>query len=328
MASRLDRFHVSISGGANTISGLYANGRQQCKVRIEVLKVGSDFKVQPLSAAEIASLTLLPVGVELFPPQKPGWFCDDAPNPYDEANDSLAVARLSPEAPPANEAPQTFYRYLRCDLRKATTGDFMACITLDDGQKISTHFSSSEMSFNSSVTIKTRSPYVLQPRELELQRTIGFSKEFGKKRVITVEQFNWYLPPNLRVESLSFVGFPTVVGVNPDVHWSYVANHGDLFASGMVNKDTRSLCLGDLMSGGPFYIPDWAERSYNIGLIDAGQVAIRTLRYFCQGSGATPDRWQAGECTLIDNFGCESRFALIEGSKETGYAPVLTAINP
>ncbi len=328
MASRLDRFQVSIPGGSNTISGLYANGRQQCKVRIEVLKVGSDFRVQPLSDSEIASITLLPVSTELFPPQRPDWACDDAPNQYNEANDSLAVSRLSPDEAPANEAPQTVYRYLRCDTRTATSSDFMACITLDDGQKISTHFSSSDMSFNSSVTVRTRAPYALQPREIELQRTIGFSKTFKKKQVITIEQFNWYLPSHLRVDSLRFEGFPTVYGTTPEVHWSYVANHGDLFAGGMVNKETRSLCLGDLMVGGPFYIPDWADRSFNIGLIDAGQVAIRTVRYVCQGSGATPDRWRDGECILIDNFGCESRFALTEGSKETGYALVLTAINP
>lgn len=328
MASRLDRFHVSIPGGGNTISGLYANGRQQCKVRIDVLKVGSDFKVQPLSPTEIASLTLLPVSTDLFPAQKPGWFCDDTPNPYNEANDSLAGGRLSPEGTSANEAPQTFDRYLRCDLRKATTGDFMACITLDDGQKISTHFSSSEMSFNSSVSIKTRAPYALQPREMDLQRTIGFSKEFGKKRVITVEQFNWRLPSSLQVISLSFKGFHTPVGAQPSVYWSYLANHGELYASGMVPKETRSLTLGGLMNGGIFYIPDWADRSYSIGLIDAGDLAIRVVRYYCQGNGATPDLSPAGECTLIDSFGCESRFTLTEGSKETGYAPVLTAVNP
>lgn len=327
MASRLDFFEISFSGGGRSLSGLYANGRQQCKVKIEIRKLGDNFQYEPLSEAEIRSLTLRPFSDNPYPPEAPGWACDDQPNDYNQASDGLSAGRLAPSGQERNDAPQVFYRYLRCDTGKAVSLDFMACITLDSGQQVSTNFSNSEMSFKSLVAIKTRPPYRLLPGDLRLEQTTGFRQEFGKNRLITVDQFNWYLPASLQVVSLKLKGFHTILGITP-VNYAYVAMHGEAYAGAIIPKDTGKVTLSNLNVSNILSTPDWADGSYSIGLIDAGHVAIRTIRYVCQGGPEQRNASPAGECSLIDSQGCESRFALVEGSRESGYAPVLTAINP
>lgn len=319
---KLDEFKIGIMiNDANSTDALYANGNQQCKVFIRVVKAiyvdeYSPAQVAPLSPTERQSLTVLPYSNELRPPQAMGWSCDvEASDTFDEglwrgtASVGLRGSTATTSAG-ANTAPEELYRYMRFDGRLAplqpTT--FMACITLDNGKQYTTHFDDGDKGFESSITIAPQRPYVLHVNDLMFNRSNAYSADSGG---VTVNTYYWALPGGLRIVRESFTGAGTS---NPNLGYAYAMKQGGYFRLGMaINVGVTSLTLRQIdgtISSSPY-------ANDQVPLINSDCI-LRGARYANRNSPNTSNYDNLMYWTITDNYGCESRFVLKANWEDTG----------
>ncbi len=311
---RLTLFQIGIPGSAaNTTDALYANGKQQCKVLIKILKQvsrddGFSWQTAPLSDSEKASVTVLPYSNELRPAQASGWDWDTEPNQYDEGlwrgTGSVGLTGSSEtKAEGTNIPTEVIYRYMRFNGKEARIQPtrFMASITLGDGTQYSTHMQKEgEPALESSIIITPQSPYSLRVNDLTHTRQDAFTNAD-----VGVDIYYWTLPGGLRILGESFSGQGNT---GTKLVYAYAIVDGSLFRLGMAIKvDVTSLTLGDIDGN----LSSNSNRNAQVPLI-VSKSMLRGARYSCKTSATTNgSRYNNLMYWIItDNFGCESTFVL------------------
>lgn len=323
---KLSEFSIGIlSNDGSSTDALYANGNQQCKVFIRVLKEvradkNSSWQVAPLSAKEIESLTVLPYSNELEPTQATGWTCDPAASTeFDEGlwrgNASVGLrGSTSTTSVGANTAIEEFYRYMRFNPKQSppvpiqpTT--FMACITLDDQKrKVTTHFNNGDRQYESSITITPQRPYALHVNDLMSSPRDAYSAEDGK---VKVKIYYWALPAGVRIvrENFSNQG-----NSGAKVVFAYAIPDGSKFRLGMaIKRDVTSLTIRDIDGGSTA-----SNKDAQIPLINSNSI-MRAARYYSDGKTTNNSNYDnLMYWTITDNYGCESRFVLKANAPDKG----------
>jgi len=318
----LDEFRIGIMiNDASYTDALYANGNQQCKVFIRVVKTiqadeYSQAEVAPLSPSERESLTVLPYSNELRPPQATGWSCDvEASDKFDEGlwRGTASVGLRGSTATTsegANTVPEELYRYMRFDGRLAplqpTT--FMACITLDNGKQYTTHFDDGDKGFESSITIAPQRPYALHVSDMAYIGQAAYQDPQGN---VTVDMYYWTLPGGLKIVNERFEGGY----FRADLEWAYGILDGQWYREGMAVKvDVTTLTLGQI----DFRISA-SYQNVQVPIINSRSM-LRGARYAAKTS-VTQERWSQDALMywiITDNYGCESRFVLKANTGDKG----------
>jgi len=315
----LIEFQIGLPGTtAGATDALYANGKQQCKVSVKVLRQisddGSTWMVAPLSQRERASLTVLPYSNDLSPPQAQGWHCDAEPNEYDEGlwrgTSSVGLTgSTDTKAGRDNIAAEELYRYMRFDSKQGRIQPtrFMACITLDDGTQYSTHMQKEgEPAFESSIIITPQSPYSLRVNGLTHTRQDAFNDA-----KVDVHTYYRTLPGGLRILGESFSG---AVNAASKVVYAYGIVDGSWERWGMAIKvGVTSLTLGDIDGGLK------SNKDAQVPLIDSNSM-LRGARYSCNTADTT-NRSSYNNLMywiITDNFGCQSTFVLKANNSDKG----------
>jgi hypothetical protein len=308
-----------VASGASVTDALYANGNQQCKVFIRIVKKRSDGRnMRPLalSSSEKANITVLPYSNALRPSQAPGWYCDSVPNEYDEGlwrgTGSVGLTG-SPETKAAgtNLPTEVIYRYMRFNGNEARIHPtrFMACITLDDGTQYSTHMQKEgEPAIESSIVITPQTPYSLRVNDLTHERQDAFTNTD-----VDVDTYYWTLPGGLRIVNESFInGYP-----GGKVEWAYgIVDGTSWYRMGIAIKlGVTTLTLGEIDSR----IKNQQTKNQVVPLIDS-DCMMRGAKYACRQS-ATDERWAYDALmywTITDNYGCQSTFVLKANNSDKG----------
>ena len=302
----LSNFHIGlVASGGSVTDALYANGRQQCKVFIkvqkEILRDGFSWGPALLSDSEKASITIRPYSNELMPNQAPGWSCDTEANQYDEGlwrgTGSVGLTGSSDTKAASKNIPaDIIYRYMRFNGKQARIQPtrFMACITLDDGTKYSTHMQQEgEPEIESSIIITPQNPYSLRVNDLAHER----QDAYNGPNSVDVDVNYWTLPAGLRIMEESFSGENSSSSKLVYVYYLTVSSN-DLRRGMAIRCTVTSLNLNDISS---------SYANAEIPLIN-GDCLLRAARY--SGGGSTTNYTSLTCWTIVDNYGCESRFVL------------------
>ena len=257
-----------------------------------------------------------------------------APNKYDQGvrGASLLAAASDDRAEETGETGdsspgENIFRYMRFDPAGTSIRPFvfMACITLDDGRQYSTNFDDNDQQFNSKVTLTPREPYRLGVRDLLFSQEVGFSEEWGKNKKIDVAVFYWRLPSGLSImENKS-----EDILYNSDKAWYlYSKNESNFFVGAIVLDHVIDFLLKDLMipryTGGAG-LPSWVTQTYGlIRLVMTDRSAMRVVRYAAQGQTTPSPYGRQNRWSIIDNYGCESRFLIGPDVNNKGYTPTLS----
>ncbi len=301
MATKLSEFRITVGTGGNSTNALYANGNQQCKVIIEILKVSfidGAWKKTNLTPAEVNSLTVMTYSDQLFPspPLPNGWFCATQPNEYTEG---LRGSTYSSPAPAlANDAAQIFERYMRAD--RPGPQRFMACVTLDGNTRYSTHFNSGDERYESSITIDPVPAYALKVSQLKAD-SYDIYHCGDKDNEINVKAYNWALPGGLTIrhESFSNAGY-----TSGKLMWAYCLKDKFVRMGVAVRKGVNTLTLGDIDGGLP-------SKYWNVQVNPLpGDNLLRAEWYESWSSVNKGNYSNSLKWTITDNYGCVSQFVL------------------
>ena len=304
----LQVFQIGIVGSSssNVTNALYANGNHQCRVTIDILKVDGAYNKAPLTPSEVLSLTVLPYSDQLFPPQAQGWSCHDTKNQYTPNLWSRSYAAQPPESPynvdmsPRSDVPERFERYMQTGSLQSQR--FMACVTLDNGNKYSTHYNGADGTFESYVDIVPQGRYTLRVSDLSLTREDAYTNNNEKYYHIDVDTYYWSLPGGLWIlgESFSNAGW-----WNEKLEWAFCLDRDGWVRMGTAIKlGITNVCLGDI--DGAIKSEYWNDQ---VPLV-ATNFALRAARYANEGSSNAGDYDRSLYWTITDNYGWSSRFVL------------------
>jgi hypothetical protein len=324
MTVSLSRFELYILGPSPSYTDqIYGNGNQQCTVEVHVLKEGSQpAQTMPLSAAELASLTLVPYSTDLDGVLDTGWSCDQVSKGFDQGlhdrsrNHEVDASRSRLDAerqPDSKSAFQIVKRYLRADGVAAVSTRFMARIRLDDGAIYTTHFDDGNRAYESSITINPQRPYVLRVQDLTPQTDDAYANsnvqyiEFPVLHPITefnvsVRTYFWTLPTGLWVHSQSTLG---ALREDPKLIWAFGRKPGDENAhrGAVIRQEVTALTITDFAADMP-----WLTDNVPLKLVARSMRALWChfqLRFPDQGPVDMKLDW-----SVTDNFGCVHYFKL------------------
>jgi hypothetical protein len=209
----LKMFEINLPGGGGAFTrALYANGRQQCKVEMRIVKVtrsapGQDWVEVPLTTAERQSATLVSYSLNKKEALPEAWYCDNFKNGFNTGLWQKGLEDdVKSEQPEKEAGPEPFFStidlYLRCDSSRPVVAQrFMGKITVD-GKVYTTKFSEGAQTFHSSVVVHPIKPYVLNGAAL-----IRSDTEVYKSSGLTIRMYYWALPSGLSaLEELALEG--------------------------------------------------------------------------------------------------------------------------
>jgi hypothetical protein len=195
----IESFRIFFTNGQTDASNLYANGRHQTKVEIELLKkeMGPDgnWIDSKLTEAEQLSLTVVGYSSNSSAQLPRGWSVDYVKNQFDTG---LWVRGGASELPmesntcvTADATGEAFSRYMRCDNSVPIEPQrFMAKIIV--GGKIYTTYS---YHGNSYISITPVKPYVLRPNDLH---QIIHDPYYNRETRTAVDVYYWLPPSGVR----------------------------------------------------------------------------------------------------------------------------------
>lgn len=316
--SRISHFKITLSGGRHFSNKLYANGRHQCEVLIEVAKevLGEDniWCSAALTPGERESVTIVNAVEGPEPTLSAGWHCDDEPGGY--AMGLWEHTGLDPlEAEQEGVFPpsgcEVVRRYLRVD-SEASIGPatFLARIIVGS-EYLTTDFPAGTSITKSLITVTPHKPFKLHAndftRYVDYGAYVGDPEEGGR---VTVAVFYW-VPP----DGVEFVKNVSLANPVP------IAFEGDHFKTSYVNKSfgisrgsRAGIVLNKDNAGARLYMTDITK--VNMGLPEPNPeiqfnkypTIVRVVSIFSAlsiGSADTRSRW-----TLLDNYGNEHGFIL------------------
>ncbi|WP_257458080.1 hypothetical protein [Archangium lipolyticum] len=309
-----------------TLEQFYANGNQQTRVDIEVMKCtyknGIPVKV-PLSKAEKNSITVVAYSSNINQKAMPkSWFVDKQRNNFDMGTYSGArmlksasqVDTLQPDImsccePPnaaelralkQNEVPDVFRRFIRAN--RISTEKLMARMVLDDGTVLTTNMSTGKHKFTSSVTLVAITPLSIPVSQLTSATEIKQDQKYTDYNPDihqTLTAHYWSLPAGLRAESITrnavfFYG----LGVDNGVADDRVLTRGIAFPPGTHNANVR-----DAVSGGCVQSFDYTMN------VAPNQWAVAVLK-ITGCSWTSPYVTGTVTFTVTDNYGNTHRYGV------------------
>lgn len=312
---RLSGLSIRFAGRTEAANGLYANGRHQCEVVIDVVKetCGPDGEwiATPLTDEERASVTVVEWSEHDTQTLTQGWSCDDLRNEFalglwrDESAQEHTEEDVEwvehPEA-------ESISRYLRCD-PDAPIGPamFMARVSID-GDVYTTHCSVHGVVFESSVTLSAVAPLELSAADLDLYMDL-FAYTPGNFYRTSVHVYYWTPPKGLHfIKNMGFDDPLGIPGEGKDFQSTFIHQNipGPEFnkAGTFINKDDPDslLYLDEIHEGLAAPSPNPLVRFNERPTI---MRAIRLKSELVAEARDTKSTWR-----LLDNYGTEQRFFL------------------
>lgn len=327
---------IRLVGVTASDCSLYANGRHQCEVVVDVIKEIEDeagvWSAQPLNDDERASITLgcIVEGVEQGLPS--GWKVDVEKNVYSvgiwHGEEQAREARLR-GAPISNCRIESISRYLRFDAGGSLDPvNMVARITLGAHQYTTFNGFDKGLEFKSEVTLQPIPPLIINAVDLEwFVDNQAYSDNFLHVKVhYWTPRGGLYFEKNMGLDEPC--SFP-YEGRNLDESYIRTADWGGQLGSKagvIVNKDSEGheLRLSDIIQS-PFNPAPDPYVNFN-----KRSTIMRAASVF--GPLNTPDLTSTGVWRLIGNYGTEQSYLLLTSGPEYFHELVLydlgAIINP
>lgn len=305
---RLSHFRITCRDGSGFTSELYANGRHQCEIIVEVIKeeindVGVLEHVA-LSEQELSSIEIFSISVDGVQALTNGWSCDKVKNIYSkglwarEWNDRLETDSYDP-----GPIVQRVYRYIRFSPQGTMNAITVVAHVVLDGQVYITNSGVLEgASFNSSVTIQPIEPFRLYVKDLVLHKHAESNTDF----YATV--YFWTPPEGVVFFENKGLDRPLKLEYEGDhfqTCYAHVMQGNDSQHKGGVVMDK----VGAVMREDIFKPYGWPVYNYHVPT----QSRSTTMRAFTARSRSLKvDESEDSHSTwsLIDNFGNQQQFIM------------------
>lgn len=305
-------FRIFLPSGNESTNELYANGRHQCKVSIEILMVQEDVDLTwaetPLTPQERESITVTLFSPDPNQPLPLGWSCDKEKNIYDTGLWSGPTSQKQDKDPQIQKNAEYVDLYMRFASNVAIEPRrFMAKIVVGDTVYI-TNLVNDEVDFRSSITIAPVRPYLLRAAQL---RQYHDDIYFDPRTNTDIDSYHWTPPSGLRF--LVNHGFDRPMSIDHEgnsFQTSFCQSLGGRYRKGGIifgkNQPSDRIYFIDLHRD----LREVAENPYrtlDFNTVDTIMRAawVSTTRVIVQGDVRTP--WR-----LWDNFGCEHVFWMRE----------------
>lgn len=299
---RLVHFAIKCADGTHQTTELYANGRHQCELVIEVIKEIKDDKGtwvhSPLTDQERDSITVVSTSCNNRLPL--GWNCDAVRNDYDLGLwRTGGVQAVEMPAVVADSRIEYVRRYMRCETIQAET--FIAQMVVLEQMYISSTFNV-RRGVGASVNIAPVRPFQLDVHELDEFKDIEAFNQY----MVDVDVYYW-VPPN----GLRFVenkGFEEPLAL---------PNEGAFFSSSMARPLSAELSslvgtlvdkntVGQLLSIDEIYNGLELPPTYPPVAFNKRPTIMRVVRLLAKMN--PPERDTKSAWRLLDNFGNEHKF--------------------
>ncbi|MGL5995234.1 MAG: hypothetical protein ACRC1I_01710 [Pseudomonas proteolytica] len=308
---RISHFKITCSGGKSFTNELYANGRHQCEVAIEVRKEVLDennvWHRADLTPFECSSLSIVDVVAGSMQALPNGWYCDKQRNSYtlglwchdDPQQDEVKKT----------EAREEHFQVIRFYLRYDPVGQiepaaFMARINVEK-EYLTTDFSLEVSSGQSIITLDPVTP--LRLNASQFVRYVHYGAYSGNQVSVTV--FYWMPPGDLNIVESKGLSDPLDVpleGHNFQTSQLYrpSGSVGGTKVGVVLNKDVigRRLYMNDVSRGLDLPEPN-PEVKFN-----EYPTIVRAVRVYSPqpiSSADTKSPW-----TLVDEYGNPHQFIL------------------
>ncbi len=324
---RLSGFSIRRPDCPEAANGLYANGRHQCEVIIDVVKetCGLDgvWSRALLTDEERASVTVVRWSEHDNQTLPAGWSCDEERNEFTLGlwRGKASQAQQCGEVVECIDPPkgESISRYLRCDPEAAIGPEVFMARIVTDGEVYTSHGSSKGAVFDSAVTISPVAPFELDAATLDLYMDTHAYQSDSTYRT-EVHVYYW-TPP----EGMSFVknmGFDNPLGMpgegkdfqSTQFYQSPLENRYSNTVGTLVNKDDPDspLYLDEIREGLAVPSPNPPVRFNERPTI---MRAIRLKSTLVAENRNTNSVWR-----LLDNYGTEQKFLLsVAGMELPGY---------
>lgn len=312
---RLTHFRITCADGTAVTNELYANGRHQCKLIVEVLKEGRSksgvWSRVALTAQERASVKIVASNFDQVLPV--GWACDNRKNSYDlglrklDALLEVVPEQQTPAAIDSNiEHVKRFMRFERVDTIEPV--NFVAEISLG-GQAYTTNISTSDRIFDSSVCIQP----MLAPRLEVADLQWGLDGEAYEAGGAHVKVYYWTPPAGFSFFENKGLDKPLeLVHEGDSSQTSYVVKLSNGLwgrSCTLINKDSINapVYMNDIYKG--FNLPEPNPKvRFN---------KYRTIMRALDVRGGMPslvNKDSGSVWRLLDNFGSEHGFKITSGA--------------
>lgn len=305
---RLALFKVALPNGASTTDALYANGRHQCEVLIQVVKevvtATGEWERTALTDEEFASITLCAYSTQTDQLLPKDWHCDQQKNIYSAG---LYQPEGEPQASFSYLDPQvdTVVRYLRVEEGGAQEAvAFMAVIDLE-GATYTTALVSGQSSDGATVTVKPVASYGL-PIDSLVAHVDTKAYEYG---LTMLAVYYWVLPTGLGIVENKGIDGPVALPNEGDNFQTLeVRNYGagslSVKIGVVVNKDLPEalLRMDDVHKNLPISFPNPFVKFHERPTV---MRAVRLISTVFPESRLGNGLWR-----LIDNFGREHTYFL------------------
>ncbi len=303
-------FKIFLTGEQDETNALYANGRHQCKVNIEILKEeeqpdGNWARVR-LTDSERESITVTLYSGNEHAQLPAGWSCDKEKNMFDTGLWQRGVEAQLPDGGEisvvTDSSSEWFERYMRVDSgRPIESYSFMARVMI--GDKIYTTYAFLD---DNRVSITPVRPYALRARELDERRHEPY---YNPGTYTDVDVYYWLPPSGLRFLQNKGLDTPIVIA---DEGLLFQTTYAQSKSPGFINAvkfgviPSSNFDLSVRMSYIHRNMPDGGDPGIKYNQYNTIMRAVRLSgRVFSFGDGDARTAWR-----LWDNFGCEHVYYL------------------
>lgn len=324
---RLSNFSISGVDGSNTTNGLYANGRHQCLVIVDILKEVFDsngiWASTVLTEEERASITVVEWSAQESSTLPPGWSCDEQKNIYSFGlwEKQATGNRIStPDVAHSNDSAVTerVRRYLRCDPDAAVGPRIFMAKAIVDGCLYTTNYSYDGVSFKSCVFVEPVRPFDLGVRDLVAYIDDKAFTYSGSPGFADVDVFYWVPPSGVRFLVNKGLDKPAnLTGGGKDFHGvkSYVVAETIWWA--MMGVPTNKNTVDAPLDAREIYPLVVLPVKNHPVVFDKYPTIMRAVKL--DALEELPTGESQGYWRLLDNFGNEHKFILEKQPNKAGF---------
>lgn len=320
LARRPQHFHIVLANGQDSTDALYANGRHQCKVLIEVTMVqegiNGNWESTLLREDEKASVAVTLYSPNVNQPLPGGWSCDTVKNIHDtglwireiqDAEEGGIGENTTQQKSGALDTIEIVERFMRLETGASMESRRLMAKIIIDGKVYTTNFNEGDSKFNAWVNISPRQPYRVRVRDLILTVDHAYWNHNTKT---DIDVWYWLPPPGVR--------FISQMGLDAPM---WVPWEGRYFQTSFVNGSGGVDRKGGVVVGHdkPGSSPSLDEihenlsDNYHILRFNRVNTIMRALWVsielpMFEGEGNTP--WR-----LVDNYGCMHVYTM-RGSRQ------------
>jgi hypothetical protein len=308
--SRLSHFRITCPDGSDFSDRLYANGRHQSEIVVEIVKECQNkagvWEYTKLTDEEVASVRVAPFFSEDGKSLPSGWSCDERKNAYSEGlweRDKGVETKADHYNP--GSLVQRVSRYLRFSSQGAMDSVRFVAYMILNSQVYTTKVSAEDSGFSSSVTLQPVAPFRLWVKDLVeyIHHAVSASDFYATvyywtppAGVVFVAQQGLDRPLDMQYEGDHF---------QTSYAYAKEGNYSTHKGGVVVDKDNSTVMREDIFKsyGPPVYnYPVWTNiRPTIMRAITAKSIALKI--------DVTRD--SNSPWSLMDNFGNIHRFCLV-----------------